>query len=528
VIELHTGQNIVFRQRCKLRFLTIFCIMIVSCLILGGCANINIGFNFNKDGTITAIQDMTTASPIAKDKIDEQKVDVQKQGYAIKETSNGFTATKTYKDITELVNGGADIWNPNEKHNGVQFKKGLLYDYYSLDLYLQGRKEKIPKANNQAQIPGYFSPKVKGSIWQYLEAKKQAEEEADAMNQIQDEATQSAINSLKMDLTLNFPYTVDVSNADQMQNDGKTAIWNLKPALFDNKDMEIQAKFKIYHETTLIVLGIIGGIVLICGIVLLVLGIVKKDTVKGKWLIITAVCLFSFVIVTAGYAKYDISNPPTFSSSDRIIGKNVKDSKGNLLADTWKNKPDAEKNVIADIKETLKSYGVNYEILAASKRDDDGFLVLVKDNENYYIGAYSAKDSQIAWTNYSAKTLNFMDNFQTFSSGKKYYNPLIFEMDVPVHKQNSSQNNSQAGLDDALGVWNDAHTHHHIPVYALFKVDDNGNVIPGMINSGNGAHPSHYQGHLKEQINVNLVNIFLTHMDSLRIDIKSKNVVLPN
>ena len=38
---------------------------------------------------------------------------------------------------------------------------------------------------------------------------------------------------------------------------------------------------------------------------------------------------------------------------------------------------------------------------------------------------------------------------------------------------------------------------------------EKGEIIPGMLSSGKGIRPSHYQGFLYESENVDLVNMFL-------------------
>ena len=62
--------------------------------------------------------------------------------------------------------------------------------------------------------------------------------------------------------------------------------------------------------------------------------------------------------------------------------------------------------------------------------------------------------------------------------------------------------------DAAFGVWSGQN--HMIPIYMLYTFNGDGTVKPGMLTSGAGANPSHYQGYLKEQKNVDLANLLLT------------------
>ncbi len=504
----------------QIRMLFISCIAIISCFIISGCADMQIGFNFNKDGTVTAQRSIAVSSSlIKKNEIEKSKEDDRKKGFEIKDNSDGYAAAKTYAGILDVVNDGGNLWNPDENFNGVQVRKGLLYDYYSLDLFIKGQKYDIPKSNYQANVSSYFSPNVKMNIWQYNEYRQNTEAQAEEMNQMADQVTKAAIDSFKMNFTFNIPYSVDNTNADNKTNEGKTLTWNLKPAFMDNKDLAIQAQFKIYHESTIIELIIAGVVLLVIAIILVVIGIIKNDNPKRRKILFGIAALILILIASfASYAKYSIDNPPKLIASDRILGKDAKDCNGEPIADTLKNEKSIPVNSIEEVAATLKSKEVNGTVLAISVKNADGFLALVNMDSKILFAIYDAKDNSIALLPYSSKTLNFRANTSTFSNGKKDYNPLIFNMEI--------SNDNKDSQDKNLGIWNG--TKHIFPVYAVFKVDDNGNIIPGMLTSGSGLKPSHYQSPLKEPRNVNLANVLLTHMDSLKRDIKERNINLPN
>lgn len=503
----------------SIRSLLISCIVIVSCFIITGCANMQIGFNFNKDGTITVQNSIAVTSSLVKNDVEKSKEDDRKKGFEIKDTSDGYIATKTYKSILDVVNSGGELWNPDENFNGVQMRQGLLYDYYSLDLFIKGQKFNIPKSNYQANVPSYFSPNVKMNVWQYNEYRRNAEAQAQEINQMTDEATKTAINSLNMKLTFNVPYSVDNTNADSKTNEGKTLTWDMKPAFLDNKDLTIQAQFKIYHESTIIGLIVVGVVLLIIAIILVVVGIIKKDNFKRRKVLFSVAGLILILIASFGaYAKYSINNPPKLTASDRILGKDAKDSNGKPLANTLKNAESTPLNSSEEVAATLKGKEINGTVLAVSVKDKDGFVALINIDSKIFFAIYDAKDSSAALVPYNSKTLNFRANTTTLKDGKKYYNPLIFNMEISNDNKNSQDKN--------LGIWNGAK--HIFPIYAIFKVDDNNKVIPSMLTSARGLNSSHYQDALKEQRNVNLANVLLTHMDSLKSDIKGKHISLPN
>lgn len=206
------------------------------------------------------------------------------------------------------------------------------------------------------------------------------------------------------------------------------------------------------------------------------------------------------------------------SASRTIHSLNSLKRSASRLNETNDKAEENKSDSLSSAMKILKAHNINFTVLAASKQNTNGFLAVVQNEEKYYIGIYSAKDNKIAWTDYTAKTVNFKDNYSIFSNGTKSYRPLIFIMDIP--------NDNKESQDAKEGIWND--THHHIPVYALFKVDDKGEVIPdGKLFTGGGLKPGHYHGTIYDQQNINLAHVLLTHMDSLKNDIKARNVIAP-
>jgi len=183
-------------------------------------------------------------------------------------------------------------------------------------------------------------------------------------------------------------------------------------------------------------------------------------------------------------------------------------------------KEDTQTHSLSPIKDVLKAHHINFTVLAASAQNTKGFLAVVQNKEKYYICIYSGQDNKIAWTDYTAKTVNFKENYSIYSNGTKSYHPLIFIMDIP--------NDNKESQDKDLGIWND--THHHMPVYVTFEVDNKGTVYPegkGKLFSGLGLKPSHYQGPIQDPQNINLGYVLITQMDSLKQDIKARNVISP-
>ena len=81
-------------------------------------------------------------------------------------------------------------------------------------------------------------------------------------------------------------------------------------------------------------------------------------------------------------------------------------------------------------------------------------------------------------------------------------------------------NEKRGDIDDNLGTWSNGG--HSIPIYALFKVDTKSDkVITDAIYSGSGTvNPSHYHSDVHNEKYIHIVNTVITHIDSLRLDMK--------
>ena len=74
--------------------------------------------------------------------------------------------------------------------------------------------------------------------------------------------------------------------------------------------------------------------------------------------------------------------------------------------------------------------------------------------------------------------------------------------------------NDVRGSDSVNGVWKGKD--HLLPINAQFKINNSGEIIPGMLTTGMGESPARLQAYLQETKNVNLANLVLTEMKKLR------------
>ena len=164
-------------------------------------------------------------------------------------------------------------------------------------------------------------------------------------------------------------------------------------------------------------------------------------------------------------------------------------------------------------EQELNQKGVQGTVLASSKgHSNNGYVSLVNNNGQYQIVTYDTKNGRVGTTPYARNILYFTDKKPT-SGGNEI---IIFNLTV----LNDTHDN-----DNNAGVWEGAN--HNIPVYAAYKFDGSGNLVPGMLTTGKGAKPSHYHEYFYETRNVDTINLFLTEMMALQKNIADNKVVLP-
>lgn len=168
-----------------------------------------------------------------------------------------------------------------------------------------------------------------------------------------------------------------------------------------------------------------------------------------------------------------------------------------------------ENDIIIKAQRILQQHMVQGKVLATSLRDhNQGFIsIVIKDNQ-YVFALYDQMNNQVAVVPFAQQLLNFTQQKNA---------PVIFKMVIMEDRHDN---------DEKSGVWKGEN--HVLPIYALYKLDELGNVVPGVLTTGAGENPSHYQSYLNEKKNVDIANLFLTEMKVLQGNVKVNKVSLPS
>ena len=145
-------------------------------------------------------------------------------------------------------------------------------------------------------------------------------------------------------------------------------------------------------------------------------------------------------------------------------------------------------------QKALEAKGVSCKITATTYgHDSNGFLAL-DTSKGRRILLFDQQNDRVA-------EVNPRTSFASFAAqrSKNYQSPWIVNFTI----LNDVRDN-----DSDFGTWYGPN--HFFPIYMQYSFNADGTVKPGMLTSGNGPNPSHFQGYLKEPKNVDLANLLLT------------------
>lgn len=397
-------------------------------MILTGCGEYHMTYTFNDDGSISAEQDVKITDLVKRldpNAMKNARDLISKDFNITQKNNNEYVGNKVFPNISSVVNSNPKIWSPDENYDGVQLRKGFLYDYYALDLHIKKQKKLDLNFDYKPQMSGYFSMDNKiNSGMAYYEKSRQAQDDADEINNMANTVAQSAIDSAKADLTIHLPYKADNSNASSLTDDGKTLTWDMKPYALGDEAFNVNAKFRIYHKNVLVALAVIAGILAITAICMIVFAVIKRKKIRVRnYFIGSAVLIVLFLVGSSIYIKNLMANPPRLTVQDRIIADDAKDSAGRPLGDTLKKIAAASENPLDKVRNILREKDIDGTIIASSVVDDNGFLALLNDKK-YVFAVYSAIDDTVAIIPYPSKEKMLYHNpwdILNFRASKYYY-----------------------------------------------------------------------------------------------------------
>lgn len=468
-------------------------VCILYCVMITGCGKLSSDITFHENGTVStkmevAIDDDARQFPGAN--VDKNVAEL-KQTFSkakITDQRNGFVAEKEYSSIEEYVLSEPELLNPSEDYGGVRYRKGYFFDTYSIDSVFNGNKEidtewyRNINFNNSYEVALYS-------------------------------ALKNSVNSAQATFSISLPSPADSHNASVSGSNNTTITWDLKPAILEGKDVPIKANFRLYHQNHI---DLLMNVIVICisiSVIAILLKLFKKDNEYiQKFSHHISVLFLITAVGTYLYLDHELNKIPQLTYKDRIVKEGTLDSEGRDFRKSIERIETGTINSLEIPAKILKEHDVNYEVAAVSTQDSNGFLAHVLGEGTGYV-VYDKKYDIVATVHGRKLSDNVVKNFRKDytlqKDGKISFRPVMFSMFIDEKK---------GDVDQELGTWSEFG--HFIPIYVLFDVDNNDNVIIQNIYSSQGLNPSHYHSDVHNEKYIHLVNTIVTHIDSLRLDMK--------
>ena len=272
------------------RLFLCICLTLIT-MLSAGCFQVKSDIVIHEDGSANFNLSMI-GNEFMQEEIEKTKQDLLKNSSSKKIENmsqgnmKGFRTSSDYHNIRSLAQDNHLFDAHMGIDNGIQMKKGLLFDSYSLDLLFE---------NNDGN-----------KNFKDLSSDEQA-------------MAKSMMSDIKFDFTLNLPYASESNNASNVTNDGKTLYWDLSGALLGNETVPIKANFRIWHKERVIALGVVGVILLLA-----ILSFLSKaktaaengaDPAKAKN---SAILCIMLLLILAGGTYYLMEEKPKFTEQDII------------------------------------------------------------------------------------------------------------------------------------------------------------------------------------------------------------------
>jgi len=194
-----------------------FLIVVTSllCIICAGCGQIKFDLTITDTGEVIRRWHFIGTAPFSQEieniKDKNKKLFPGLQVNTIAEGDmHGYEFTIRHPDIKSFAQSTSELYGVKEgKNKGISCRKSWFFDEYDFDFLAENRTPNIPIGTT---------------------------------------VNETLFSQVVYDCTINLPYAVDMTNADEVLDGGKVLKWNLAPMLIYGGEKSMQARFKIWHK----------------------------------------------------------------------------------------------------------------------------------------------------------------------------------------------------------------------------------------------------------------------------------------
>lgn len=236
-------------------------------------------------------------------------------------------------------------------------------------------------------------------------------------------------------------------------------------------------------------------------------GLLAKNQSKNK--MFSVIVLGLFLLVSLWPANDSNSKPqqvkpvPAASSGSSTAPAAKTDQTPKETKKIKDEKLDAAEKAMA----TLADLHGAHPLATSYGHNDKGFMVLFK-GEIYIV---DLQNNRIAFIDNPQVLYNFRALVKDHKKGRVI---VWFKVPFDDHDQ-----------DKSAGYWrkNESYELHVLPIYMLWEFDGD-KVVDAGLYTGNGENPSHFQGYLQEQKNVDLAHLFMSETIPFLQDVEDRGV----
>ena len=271
-------------------------LMVLMAVALTGCFRADIGIDIKEDGKVD-LKTKVVADPSMRQSLYQELAKTKHTKIVPVKAGRwtGYEAIDSYNSLAEMVKANgksfAAIHAPemNLQSEGFLHHKGLLYDYYVIDLLtgMAAQDNAVTHDINKVDLPGVF-------------------------------------------MTINLPVVPESTNAKIISADKKTLSWDVAVNPKEQRMVPVKVAFRIWKKGAAAGVSVLALVALAAGLFFMkksssAMG--EDEKKKAKTVSFASLGVAALVIV---YAVSQLAGTPSVSAEDRISP--VYDANGNIIA----------------------------------------------------------------------------------------------------------------------------------------------------------------------------------------------------
>ena len=264
-----------------------FLIVAISllCIICAGCGQMKFNLIITDTGEVIRKWQFLGTAPFSQQIEDiknknkklfpDIKIDTVVEG-----DMHGYEFTVRHPDIESFARSTSELYGVHEGRNkGISRRQTWFFDEYDFDFWAENRNVNVPIGTT---------------------------------------VNETLFSQVVYDCTINLPYAVDATNADEILDGGKVLKWDLAPMLIYGGEKSMQARFKIWHKDKVFLTAAVELMLLVATIFFLIKARSTDSETLGKDFRFKRNVFAGLFVALTLIAAYLLFTPVAFTDADII------------------------------------------------------------------------------------------------------------------------------------------------------------------------------------------------------------------